>query len=307
MTARRHGRLRLLLLAALLAPPAGGAVLAPPAWDAAACPGVAVVVDFRTLGGGAQTGCAPGDPSSGLTTLTGAGFTYSFVPHQLGLVCQINGKPDPCNGAQPTAYWSYWHATPGGSWIYSNLGAGSYNPVPGAVEGWSFGAGQPPSIAPPAAVAPPPATTQPPVQQPAPAPPISSGSPTTTSRATQPRPAQPGAPQPDAPHPGAEQPNGAQQGAATSVPQGQTESLPPDGETTADSASSTPDRAGPTTVSNVSATPHSTAPPSSGFGGALDLLAGVMIVGGLGGLAFLTARRRAKPAPHDLPPRTDRL
>src|SRR5262249_17728721 len=125
--------------------------------------GVTMVVDFRSLGGGALVRCAPGDPASGLGALSGAGFSYSFVPRQPGLVCQINGKPDPCNGAPTNAYWSYWHAKPGGSWIYSSLGAGSYDPVPGSVEGWSFGAGQPPGIAPPDAAPPPP----PPPPQPA--------------------------------------------------------------------------------------------------------------------------------------------
>ncbi|PPK63080.1 hypothetical protein V5P93_005224 [Actinokineospora auranticolor] len=119
--------------------------------QAAACSGtsgVTVIVDFTAVGGTIQTACALGDPASGLAALTGAGFTYGFVPRQPGFVCQINTKPNPCNGAPVTAYWSYWHGTPGGSWTYSTSGAGAYNPAPGTVEGWAFGAGTAPGQAP---------------------------------------------------------------------------------------------------------------------------------------------------------------
>ncbi|GHH47332.1 hypothetical protein GCM10017774_51410 [Lentzea cavernae] len=116
--------------------------------SAAPCEGVKVVVDFAALGGGVQTGCAAGDPTTGLTALTGAGFTYSFVPRQPGFVCRINLLPNPCTTPTTSAYWSYWHATPGGSWTYSSSGAGGYNPAPGTVEGWSFGAGVAPAATP---------------------------------------------------------------------------------------------------------------------------------------------------------------
>lgn len=143
-----RGRLGLLLLAVVTA----GAVLAAPALPAAAdaCDGVWVVVDASELGAGVQTRCAPGDPSSGLDALEGAGFTYTFVPRYDGMVCTIDGRPDPCNGAPPSAYWSYWNAEPGGAWRYSSTGAGSRDPAPGDVEGWAFGAGDPPSQPPPA-------------------------------------------------------------------------------------------------------------------------------------------------------------
>ena len=124
---------------------------APPA-SAAACSGtsgVTVVVDFGPLGGGVTTRCAPGDPASGLAALTGAGFTYAFVPRLPGFVCQIDVKPNPCNGAPSTGYWSYWRAARHGTWIYSTSGAGSYNPAPNTVQGWRFGAGTAPSISPP--------------------------------------------------------------------------------------------------------------------------------------------------------------
>lgn len=108
--------------------------------------GVTVVVDFTALGGTIHTACDPTDPATGLAALTGAGFTYAFVPRFPGFICTINALPNPCNGAPATAYWSYWHATRHGAWSYSSLGAGSYNPAPNTVEGWSFGAGTAPGI-----------------------------------------------------------------------------------------------------------------------------------------------------------------
>jgi len=140
---------------------AGGAVLAEPAPEAAqaaACSsgtGVTVVVDFGTLGGGVVVGCRLGDPPTGLNALQGAGFTVAGTQRWgLAFVCRINSKPtvaqDPCVNTPPaTAYWSYWHATPGGTWSYSTLGASGYNPAQGTVEGWRFGSGQQPSITPP--------------------------------------------------------------------------------------------------------------------------------------------------------------
>jgi hypothetical protein len=139
----------LSLLAAGLV--AAGSAAAAPAY-AAACTGkkgVTVVVDFTKVGGKVKTACDPGNPATGLAALTGAGFTYTFVPRQPGFVCTIDKKPNPCNGAPATAYWSYWHAKPHGKWVYSNLGAGSYKPAPGTVQGWAFGAGKAPRIPPP--------------------------------------------------------------------------------------------------------------------------------------------------------------
>jgi hypothetical protein len=109
----------------------GLAVAQAPAASAAACSGtsgVTVIVDFASLGGGIKTMCAPGDPPSGLAALTGAGFTYAFVPRFPGFVCQINVKPNPCNGAPATAYWSYWHAPRHGAWTYSGSGAAATTP-----------------------------------------------------------------------------------------------------------------------------------------------------------------------------------
>lgn len=138
-------------LAALLAVLVGGAVVgAGPATADATCDGVWVVVDATELGGSTTTRCAAGDPDSGLQALTGAGHDYTFVPRVPGMVCTIDQRPDPCNGAPADAYWSYWHAEAGGDWTYATRGAGERNPSPGDVEGWAFGAGSPPGTAPPA-------------------------------------------------------------------------------------------------------------------------------------------------------------
>ncbi len=84
-----------------------------------------------------------------MAALRAAKFGYTFVPRQPGFICRINKKPNKCNGAPTSAYWSYWHAKPHGKWIYSTQGAGSYHPKSGWVEGWAFGNGKPPGISPP--------------------------------------------------------------------------------------------------------------------------------------------------------------
>lgn len=151
--------------------------------QAAACSGtngVTVVVDFGSLGGGVQTRCASSDPASGLAALQAAGFSITPVQRFPGFVCRIDGKPssDPCVNTPPdTAYWSYWYAKRGGSWTYSGEGPSTRDPAPGTVEGWAFGSGGKPGIAPPAAPAPPP----PPPPPPPPAPKTSAPSPPTES------------------------------------------------------------------------------------------------------------------------------
>jgi hypothetical protein len=147
----------LAALAVVLAAPLTASAATSPAiaksGAAAACTsttkGVTVVVDFTRLHGKIKTACDPSDPKTGLAALTGARFSYTFVPRQPGFVCTIDKRPNPCNGAPASAYWSYWHAKPHGKWVYSNLGAGTYHPAPGSVQGWAFGSGQAPGISPP--------------------------------------------------------------------------------------------------------------------------------------------------------------
>ncbi|MGY0232838.1 hypothetical protein [Longispora urticae] len=229
---------RLLAAAALVA----AAVVVPAAPARAACSGVTVVVDFGSLGGGVQTRCAGGDPGTGLQALESAGFGYSFVPRQAGLICQLNSRPDPCNGAPKDAYWAYYHAQPGGSWTYSDEGAGSYDPPAGSVEGWAFGAGRRPGIAPPAAPAPPP--------PPVPVPPAPT--------------AGPGHPQPGgttAPGPQSAAPSAGPSAAATPEPSGAPATVP-----------------GSNTPTPAAATPKSEK--SAGLPWQLGLLA-VLVLGGL--------------------------
>ncbi|MFL6101514.1 MAG: hypothetical protein ACJ71T_16330 [Actinomycetales bacterium] len=144
---------RLLLVLAL----AAGALAVPTANASAgvvdgACPtskGVTVVVNFGSLGGGTQVSCYTGATSSttGLTALHGAGFTTAGTIHDgPGFVCRINDEPgDPpeaCNLTPPaSAYWSYWQASNGGSWVYSSQGAATKHVQVGGFEGWSFGNG----------------------------------------------------------------------------------------------------------------------------------------------------------------------
>jgi hypothetical protein len=146
---------------AALALAVAGLVAADPAArpaHAAACSGttgVTVVVDFTAFGGGVTVACALGDPATGLAALQGAGFTATGTQRWgLAFICRIDGLPTPaaeaCINTPPaTAYWSYWHAPAGGSWTYSAVGATSYDPAPGTVEGWAFGASSAPSISPP--------------------------------------------------------------------------------------------------------------------------------------------------------------
>ena len=147
-----------MLLAAITA--FSGVAVGPLAAPAAAdgCDGVRVVVDARALGGSITTRCAPGTPGSGLAALEAAGHRYSFVPRNPGMVCTIDARPAPCNGAPVDAYWSYWYAPAGGSWTYASFGAGNRTPPAGSVEGWRFGDGSAPPGVPPPVNGPAPAT-----------------------------------------------------------------------------------------------------------------------------------------------------
>lgn len=112
--------------------------------------GVTVVVEYgEPLG--TSVGCAPGGTGTGLEALKNAGHRSTFVPRQPGFICTIDARPNPCNNGPANAYWSYWHAQPGGAWSYGSVGAGSYHPPSGSVEGWAFGSGKPPRSRPPVA------------------------------------------------------------------------------------------------------------------------------------------------------------
>ncbi len=159
------------LLAVLHAPlpPAGAVAPAAPAAGAAAegtagfCPdasGVTVVVDFQQLGGGRVVRCAPGPQDDGVRALRAAGFDVAGT-NRWGdaFVCRINGRPgagdESCVDTPPAdAYWSYWHASDGGEWTYSQRGATYRVPPEGSFEGWSFSRGEESGGTPPPGVAP---------------------------------------------------------------------------------------------------------------------------------------------------------
>jgi hypothetical protein len=149
----RIGAARSLAVSVAIAATGAGALSLAPTALAASCSdagGVTVVVDYGDPGG-TSIRCAIGKPTTGLDALNSSGHGYTFVPRQPGFVCTIDAKPDPCNNAPADAYWSYWHAKPGGSWSYGTTGAGSYRPIAGSIDGWSFGSGKPPSSRPPVA------------------------------------------------------------------------------------------------------------------------------------------------------------
>jgi len=195
---RRIGSL--LLVIALLAGASAQTMPQVRAASGRACPGstgVTVVVDFNQLGGGIVVGCARGTPADGFEALAMAGFSVVQPTSMPGFTCRIDGQPGPdreaCVNTPPAnAYWSYWNASAGGTWKYSQAGPASRTPAPGTVEGWSWaqdsaGSGAPrPGIDPPAVAAPTPKPT--PRATPTPTPrPTAKATPRPTAKAT-PRP-----------------------------------------------------------------------------------------------------------------------
>ena len=145
----------------------GSVLLAPtgllPAADAATCTsggGVSVVVDYRELGGGIVTACAPdGGGKSASAVFSSVGVAISYATRQPGFVCRVNGQPasDPCVNASPAnAYWGLWWADgSAASWTYASSGVGSLTVPAGGSVAWSWqqdrsGSGAvPPGVAPP--------------------------------------------------------------------------------------------------------------------------------------------------------------
>ncbi|MDR1189571.1 MAG: hypothetical protein LBK95_19325 [Bifidobacteriaceae bacterium] len=118
-------------------------------WHGGACharEGVTLVVDGGAGKGGATVRCVTGAVESALEATAAAGFSYEFVPKQIGFVCQLDGYPDPCNGAPADAYWSLWTGQDG-EWMYSTTGSATLPAPTDSTIGWAFGAGEPPSTA----------------------------------------------------------------------------------------------------------------------------------------------------------------
>ncbi|MDN5893982.1 MAG: hypothetical protein L0H93_08135 [Nocardioides sp.] len=110
--------------------------------------GVTVIVDFQALDKQkVEVRCAPGGPHNGYEALHKAGFTTEDSRRFPGAICAINGwprvedlGPGVCHDiTQPDGgFWSYWHGSPGGQWLFSSGGAGTYVAPVGSVEGWAY-------------------------------------------------------------------------------------------------------------------------------------------------------------------------
>ena len=250
-----------VLTGALLVPAAPASAAAADACVGSA--GVTVVVDFSAFGQGIRVICVSSVPSTGLGALRAAGFSTTPTQQPGYFVCRINGLPtmdaDPCQFTPPSsAYWSYWHAARGGSWVFSDLGATSYHPEPGSVEGWAFGSGGAPRIAPPA-----------PIAEPAPPPPP---------------------PQPTTARP----PSGGGGGGGSGGGGGtaEAESSPP-AESPSDSPSATTSSVAPSS-STVDVVADPAPPPGDEGSGGLGTVIGLVLVVGLAaGAATIALRRRA--------------
>ena len=140
-----------------------GLVAVAPAATAATCSGagVSVVVDFKGLGGGQQTGCVTGKGGSSAATILGAaGVELTRARNQPGFVCRVQQVPasDPCVNASPSdAYWALWWSDgSSGSWSYASLGVDQLEIPEGGSVGfaWDDQSGQvEPGTAPPKAPA----------------------------------------------------------------------------------------------------------------------------------------------------------
>lgn len=147
-----------------------GLVAVAPAATAATCSGagVSVVVDFKGLGGGQQTGCVTGKGGSSAATILGAaGVELTRARNQPGFVCRVQQVPasDPCVNASPSdAYWALWWSDgSSGSWSYASLGVDQLEIPEGGSVGfaWDDQSGQvKPGTAPPKAPAASPSPSQ---------------------------------------------------------------------------------------------------------------------------------------------------
>jgi hypothetical protein len=132
------------------ASPAG----ADPIADCSTTVGEIVVVDFSHWGGPVDRGC-DATLTTGYNAMYQAGFiTQGTAEDGQGFICRIGlasegsssyeptPAEDPCVNTPPaTAYWSYWHADVGqNTWAYSPRGPMDYEPPPGSVDAWVFGA-----------------------------------------------------------------------------------------------------------------------------------------------------------------------
>jgi hypothetical protein len=129
-----------------LAVAGAGPAAADPIGDCSTTAGVIVAVDFAPWGGNIERGC-DAILTTGYSALHRAGFTTAGDSYDgPGFICRIDDEPSPAEQSCATTppaddYWSYWHADAGqDTWTYSDAGAMSYEPPPGSVDAWVFGA-----------------------------------------------------------------------------------------------------------------------------------------------------------------------
>ncbi len=255
---------------------AGGLTLPGGAAQASACSGTTGVTVVIDNGARTTTSCAPESSSAMAALRAVAGVTP--VQTQPGFICKINSYPDTaCVRTPPaSAYWAFFHASRGGSWIYSSTGAGSYDPPSGGVIGFAFGSGGAPSSAPPPASAPP---------KPKPSPRSSSTPPAPKPPATSPRPSGQASP--------TKVPGGTSTdtGATSTTPGARpTTSTSPNATTSTTTGSATP---APGTSDGTVAASSPARSDDTGDGSPTTLLAGLGLVGLVGSAAaYLGLRRR---------------
>ncbi|MFT8395418.1 hypothetical protein [Propionibacterium sp.] len=77
------------------------------------------------------------NPATGTAALQAANLNITRDPKGQ-FICTIGDYPETC----PTTYdkfWHYYHATPGGTWQFYQVGSDSSKPEAGSVEGWCYG------------------------------------------------------------------------------------------------------------------------------------------------------------------------
>ncbi|WP_418605658.1 hypothetical protein [Georgenia sp. SUBG003] len=58
-----------------------------------------------------------------------------------GMICAVDGLPDPCPEEFDGSYWAYFTAEAGGEWTARTEGADTADPAPGSFEGWRYNDG----------------------------------------------------------------------------------------------------------------------------------------------------------------------
>jgi hypothetical protein len=84
----------------------------------------------------------------GVLERSGLDVVAAFDPSAGAAVCAIDGQGcavDACLTCADPDYWSYWHLVDG-SWAYSPVGSSVHKVHHGDVEGWLWGAGEPPPV-----------------------------------------------------------------------------------------------------------------------------------------------------------------